>query len=251
MEHKEYKLQKDRERFFWWDVGRRSILHDALRRHTSSHALEILDVGCGPGGNILFLKKFGKVTGLDTSKEALSFASTQGFFNIVQGDGDKLPFGNESFDLVSALDVIEHMENDTEALREIFRVLKKDGIFLLTVPAYPWMWSEHDEAVHHKRRYRREELFGKINAVGFQIKTWSHFVIPSIPFRALKISIRKIKYTLRFSYDKMLKTDVMILPPFLNALLIGWLALERYCMRIVPLPFGSSILVVAKKKNLD
>ena len=248
MELKEYKNLAEREHFFWWNVGRRRILEDALKRHVVSSHLEILDVGCGPGGNILFLKKFGNVTGIDSSKEALSFARTQGFLKTVESGGEKLPFPDRSFDIVSILDVLEHMENDIRALQEIFRVLKKNGILLLTVPAYKWMWSEHDEALHHKRRYKKTELLSKIRATGFSLKESSYFVFPAIPFRALKMLLKKIKNILGVHQNKILKTDDIILVPFLNMLLIAWLTIERYSMRIFSLPFGSSLLVVAKKQ---
>ncbi|MBI2048135.1 MAG: class I SAM-dependent methyltransferase [Parcubacteria group bacterium] len=247
MELKEYKNLAERESFFWWNVGRRRILEDALKRHVASSHLEILDVGCGPGGNILFLKKFGNVTGIDSSKEALSFAATQGFLKTVESGGEKLPFPDQSFDLVSILDVLEHMDSDEQALGEIFRVLKTEGLLLLTVPAYMWMWSEHDEALHHKRRYGYKELRKKIINAGFSIEEMSYFVIPSIPFRVLKLCVGKLKSVFSKNKDKTLKTDDVILPPFLNSLFIVWLTVERYVMKLLPLPFGSSLLVVAEK----
>jgi len=247
MELKEYKNLAERETFFWWNVGRRRILEDTLKRYVLSSHLEILDVGCGPGGNILFLKKFGNVTGIDSSEEALSFARTRGFLKIAKSGGENLPFPDRSFDLVSVLDVLEHIEHDTRALTEIFRVLKKNGILLLTVPAYLWMWSAHDEALHHKRRYVRKELHEKIKAAGFSVEYASYFIIPSIPFRALKIAISTIKKLLHISVDTTPKTDDVILPAWLNTFFIWWLALEKSYMKFFPIPFGSSLLVVAKK----
>lgn len=247
MERKEYKRLKDREQFFWWNVGRRAILREALGRHIKSHDANILDVGCGPGGNILFLKEFGKVTGIDSSDEALSFARAQGFHKIVKGDSEELPFPDEAFDIVSILDVLEHIDDDKKALDEIFRALKRNGVLLLTVPAYAWMWSDHDEALHHKRRYGHKELRGKILNAGFSIEEMSYFVIPAIPFRALKLCFEKLQGLFNKDKKKILKTDDVILPPFLNSFFIAWLAVERYVMRIFPIPCGSSLLVVAKK----
>src|SRR3989344_4017825 len=169
MEIAEYKNLADRENFFWWNVGRRRILKDVVTRHMDSRGAKILDVGCGPGGNILFLAEFGEVTGLDSSDEALSFARGRGFSRVVKGDGGALPFSDGTFHLVSALDVIEHIKDDERTLGEMFRVLKPGGLLLMTVPAYPWMWSEHDEALHHMRRYRAGELRTKIKNGGFLI----------------------------------------------------------------------------------
>ncbi|MBI2108830.1 MAG: class I SAM-dependent methyltransferase [Parcubacteria group bacterium] len=245
MEHKEYKLLKDRERFFWWNVGRRRILKDALRRHARLKTGNILDVGCGPGGNILFLREFGEVVGVDSNDEALRYAEAEGYKKIVRGSATELPFPNNCFDGASALDVIEHIDDDVRALHEIFRILKPGGFFLLTVPAYKWMWSEHDIALHHKRRYAKKELLEKIMMAGFIIKESSHFVFLSIPFRALKFFAGK---AFRFSRkNNQPKTDDIILPTFLNSLLIFWLTMERILMKIIPIPWGSSILVVAQK----
>lgn len=247
MEYKEYKLLKDRESFFWWNVGRRNILKDALRRHTDSRSAVILDIGCGPGGNSLFLKDFGVICGVDPSNEALQYARTETYQEVKQGSATELPFKDGLFDIVAVLDVIEHVEDDTRALKEVFRVLKPGGFLLLTVPAYKWMWSKHDEALHHKRRYEREELKKKVIHTGLRIKEFSNFVIPSIPFRALKIFIRSIKKFLGLKIEDTLKTDDVLLPSLFNNALIFWLTIERHCMRVYPLPWGSSILVVAKK----
>lgn len=174
-------------------MGRRRILREALRRYTNNKSAVLLDAGCGPGGNSLFLKDFGAITGLDPSGEALRYARGEAYTTLVQGSVTELPFQNASFDIVAALDVIEHIEDDTRALQEMFRVLKPSGLLLLTVPAYAWMWSEHDEALHHKRRYGRKEIRTKIINTGFNITEFSNFVIPAIPFRAFKIIVKKIK----------------------------------------------------------
>ena len=212
-----------------------------------SRGAKILDVGCGPGGNILFLAEFGEVTGLDSSDEALSFARGRGFSRVVKGDGGALPFSDGTFHLVSALDVIEHIKDDERTLGEMFRVLKPGGLLLMTVPAYPWMWSEHDEALHHMRRYRAGELRTKIKNGGFLIEELSYFVFPSIPFRVLKLCVKKIKSFVGLKEEKVLKTDDVILPSFLNSLFILWLEIERHLMKYISLPAGSSLVVVGRK----
>ncbi len=249
MELIEYKNLAERERFFWWNVGRRHILKDALKRHlgTPGTAREILDVGCGPGGNMLFLKEFGAVTGLDSNGEALRYARDEPYKDLIQGTLEQLPFHDNSFDVVAALDVIEHVEGDTQALKETFRVLKPGGILLVTVPAYAWMWSAHDVVLHHRRRYSRNELRTKVLQTGFSIEALSNFIIPSIPFRAVKIIIKKIKGILKLGSSQTLQTDDVILPTALNFLFILWLHIERYAMKAFSLPFGSSILVIARK----
>lgn len=249
MEKIEYERLYKRERTYWWNVGRRRILEMALRRHvsTNSAATEILDVGCGAGGNILFLKNFGTVTGLDISEEALKFSRAESFKSLVLGSAEALPFSDRSFGIISILDCVEHLDDDMRALRECKRTLKDGGILLLTVPAHRWLWSRHDEALHHKRRYTRSELEKKVRNAGFEIREISHFVIPAIPFLLLQKSVRRIKKTFFPNKAEIIDTYDVILPRFLNNTLIAWLALERLCMRFFPFPFGSSLVVVAEK----
>lgn len=199
MEIIEYRRLFEREEFYWWNIGRREILKSALKRHLApGRGFSVLDIGCGSGGNIKILGEFGEVTGFDISEEALTFAKThKAFKNLVQGNAEYLPFADASFDLVSALDVLEHMPDDRRAIQEIFRVLKKGGFALITVPAHHWLWSRHDEALHHLRRYTTDELRGKLLNAGFYIVWRSHFVIPAIPFLLFKEIMRRIRKVLR------------------------------------------------------
>lgn len=251
MEKIEYQRLYERESEYWWNVGRRHILEAALSRWVPTGIPEaaVLDVGCGAGGNILFLKNFGKVTGLDISKEALLFSGDKGFSELVLGRAEKMPFLDRSFDIVSALDCIEHIEDDEVALRENHRVLRDGGTFLLTVPAHRWLWSRHDEALHHKRRYTVGGLRDKISGAGFQVKEMSHFVIPAIPFLLLQKSIRGVTKTLFPKRQEVVETYDVLLPSFLNSALIAWLSFERMVMKKTAIPFGSSLLAVAKKKD--
>lgn len=250
MEKIEYERLYKRERTYWWNIGRRRILEMALRRHipVNSAALEVLDVGCGAGGNILFLKNFGRVTGLDISEEALKFSRAEAFKDLVLGQAEALPFSDMSFGVVSILDCIEHLDDDLRALRECKRMLKDGGVLLLTVPAHQWLWSRHDEALHHKRRYTRSELEKKVRDAGFEIREISHFVIPAIPFLLFKKSVRRIKKMIHPNRKEIVDTYDVTLPRFLNKALIAWLALERVVMRYISIPLGSSLVVVAKKK---
>lgn len=249
MEKIEYQRLHEREYIHWWNIGRRRVLEAALSRHFKSSSAEqkVLDVGCGAGGNILFLKNFGQVTGLDISEEALRFSRKEPFANLVLGNAETLPFPDASFDVVSILDCIEHLEDDRKALHECRRVLKKDGVLLLTVPAHKWLWSRHDEALHHKRRYTRGELKKKIENAGFSVRELSHFVIPAIPFLLLKKCIRVIKKVLFPKKQEIIDTYDVLLPPFLNSALILWISIEKMLMRFFSLPLGSSLLAVARK----
>lgn len=247
METIEYKRLFERESFYWWNIGRRDILKSVLNRHlVSQRGLSILDVGCGAGGNIKILGEFGGVTGFDISEEALKFARTHGTFkNLVSGNAEYLPFADESFDLVSALDVLEHIPDDHRAIREMFRVLKKGGFALITVPTHRWLWSRHDQALHHLRRYTTNELRTKLASAGFRVVQHSHFVIPAILFLLLKKMIRRIKKM--WGAEETVDTYDTILPPWLNRVLTRWLYTEKMMMRYISIPAGSSFMMLARK----
>jgi len=248
MELIEYQRLYEREKFYWWNVGRRKILRDILERYLPKKPsrMSILDFGCGAGGNILVVKDFGEVTGLDISTEALKFSSDKGFKKLILGDATNLPFDAASFDLVMALDVLEHIWDDRRALSEIKRVLRPGGSLLITVPAHRWLWSEHDEALHHLRRYKSSELRDKLREKGFIIKKESHFVFSAIPF-FLFHKLKRFILTL-MGIRRPADTLDIIQPPLINNLLLRWLDIERFFMRYRAIPAGSSLLMFCRVK---
>src|SRR3989344_9344000 len=187
METYEYGRIAKRESFYFWHIGRREILREALSRALGGRKdLKILDYGCGPGGNILFLKDFGNVLGADISPTAIEFAKTRGFEELVKVSDHTVPFPDASFDVVSSLDVFEHIDTDEAAMKEGFRVLKPGGVLLTTVPAHRWLWSAHDVVLHHFRRYARQEIKLKLKGAGFEIVEWSHFVTTAVPINFVR-----------------------------------------------------------------
>ncbi len=245
MEFIEYQKLYEREIFHFWHVGRQEILGEALMRHLRSRvANKILDIGCGTGGNIFLLEKLGVVTGLDISEEALRLSKTRGFTNLILADATKMPFqNNANFDLVVCLDALEHIVADEKVIGEAFRVLNVGGLFLVTVPAHAWMWSPHDEALHHVRRYSKKEILSKLELGGFEIVEQSYFIMPALPinlFRKCWDSLFNKKVTKKKAYD-------MIFPHFLNYILLSMLRFEKFLLRYISLPFGTSIMVVARK----
>lgn len=244
MEFREYQSLADRETTYFWHVGRREILKEALLRHLKNPtSLSVLDIGCGTGGNIILLKEFGRVTGLDFSEEALRWAQGRGFDQLIKADATAIPFPDNTFDLVSALDTLEHIVDDSKVMEECFRVLKPGGIFLVTVPAYQWLFSQHDEAIHHVRRYSMSDLAGKAKSAGFEVLERSHFVVLALPINLL----RKIRDKFFRKIDVQPQIYDIVFPPFINFMLLSWLRLEKRIMRWLPLPAGTSIILVCKK----
>ncbi len=244
MEAHEYKRIARRESFYFWHIGRREILHEALSRVLGTRKdLKILDYGCGPGGNILFLKDFGRVSGADISQTALDFAETRGFEKLIKVSDHTVPFPDASFDIIASLDVFEHIDVDEAAMRECFRVLKPGGVLLTTVPAHNWLWGAHDVVLHHFRRYSRSEILKKLRGAGFEIVEWSHFVTTAVPINYLR---RTFDILFKKEGDKIDTYDIEF-SPAVNSILLFILRLEKMFIRFLPIPAGSSIFVAARK----
>ncbi|MFA0743163.1 MAG: hypothetical protein DFNUSKGM_003296 [Candidatus Fervidibacter sacchari] len=259
------KMARLEERY-WWFVGRRFIVrsllqrfwkpiinsaqHSALRTSHSaqtfaprtSHPALILDLGCGTGGSFSLLRNFGTVVGLDVSPLALKFAKEKGMKHLVLGSAENLPFADNCFDIVAVLDVLEHLDDDCQALREIWRVLKPNGVIVFTVPAFMSLWSVHDIALAHRRRYLWSEIHDKVVQAGFQVRLLSYAICPLLP---VVFVFRKVQNL--FMRGKEPATALIELPSPLNRLLIELLKLEAALIPFVRLPFGVSLVGLAEK----
>ena len=246
MEAREYDLMFAIEQTYWWHVGKRALLVRLLRHWLRPRGpLAILDVGCGTGGHMLALRRFGPVAGCDIAPEAVAYARGRGLDEVVhQPDPARLPFADGRFDLACGLDMVEHVDDDTGMLREMARVVKPGGSVLLTVPAFPSLWSVHDEAAHHVRRYRRRELLARIRDAGLMPERVTYldgFLLPLIvPVRWLRDRLVRGRET---------TTDFHIrLPRWLNALFLRIFVSEWAVLRFAPLPLGLSLCVLARKR---
>ncbi|HWH10995.1 MAG TPA: class I SAM-dependent methyltransferase [Solirubrobacteraceae bacterium] len=159
----------------WWYRGRRRVIAEALRRMALPSDVAILDAGCGSGRNMVDLAAFGRVTGLELADASVAKARERAVGEVVQGTLDAMPFAADTFDLAVSFDVIEHLEDDRLALSELRRVVRPGGRLLLTVPAYPQLWSQHDVVNHHFRRYTLRTLVAATDAAGWQIVSSTHF----------------------------------------------------------------------------
>ncbi|MGC9003398.1 MAG: class I SAM-dependent methyltransferase [bacterium] len=235
MNEEEYERMFLLEDFYWWFKGRRLIVRSALKGVKID---KVLDVGCGTGGNLSLFNGF--VVGVDVSMKALSLARRRKKDALLcLGQAENLPFKDNSFDLVLALDLLEHLPDDMKGLSEMHRVLKKGGSLLITVPAYKFLWSEHDEALHHFRRYSKGEIKGKMEKAGFTIKFISHAIV--LPFFPIAL-FRLIQRLLKRKNEKP-KTSLIILPPFLNDILFKILKGEANLIgKGISFPFGVSII---------
>jgi SAM-dependent methyltransferase len=156
---RDYELQTHQvEDAHWWYRGRRRVLDRVIDGLRLPARAEILDAGCGSGRNMLEFAGQGVMTGIELSPTSVLLARQRGAGEVVEGSVLEMPFESGRFDLATSLDVIEHLEDDLVALRELRRVVKPGGALLVTVPAYQWLWSGHDVVNHHHRRYTRRTL---------------------------------------------------------------------------------------------
>ncbi len=232
------------ESTYWWHVGRRRIVDRLVRVFAPSpRPARILDIGCGTGRNLDVLERFGPALGLDSSAEAVAAARRLGHRGrLMRGAAERLPFRDAAFDLVTALDVFEHLENDVAGFGEVRRVLRPGGYLLAAVPAFRFLWSEHDEALGHRRRYVASEFHQKLNLAGFHMikRTYAiTFVFPLIlAFRLWRGLFPKVGEE---------SASYVILPAWMNDVFASLLALEGRLMRFVSLPIGTSVFVVAQR----
>ena len=233
------------ERSHWWHIGRRRIIasfvEDICRRVTDRRP-RILDVGCGTGANLLLLSKYGDAEGVDISEDALAFCRERGLNKVRLGEAEKLPYEDGTFDLVTALDVVEHLDDDCAGLTEMRRVLRPGGRVLLFVPTFMFLWGLQDDVSNHRRRYRLPQLRRVLEQAGFEIERTTYanitFFLPILVGRQL-MRLMGIKA----------ESENNINVPALNGVL-GWLlGAESWILRYMNLPFGVSGLCVAKRVN--
>jgi SAM-dependent methyltransferase len=228
----------------WFPCGRRKILRTLIDRFAHKPR-RIADIGCGTGANLEAFAEIAPVTGVDFSVQAIRYCRQRGFLATAVAAMPNLPFG-ESFDLVCAIDVIEHIEDDARAVRELLRICRPGGVLLVTVPAYQWLWSDHDDANQHKRRYTRAQLRRLFSSLPVDILKLTHFnLFLSGPIILLRL-LRKLRPRLRRAYTPRL--DLAETPKLLNQILLSILAAERFLLAHVDFAAGISIACVVRKR---
>lgn len=166
-----YDVEAEVEENHWWFVGRRFLFRQQMMLHSKTMQGRVLDIGSGTGSNLRLLRELGfqKYVGLDSRENALRYCSRKGFSRVLKGDACALPFLDGTFDFILATDVIEHIDDDELAIREIARVLRPGGKALITVPAFQSLWGVHDDLSEHKRRYLMPELRSVVARNGLSV----------------------------------------------------------------------------------
>lgn len=240
MEESHYEAMYVHERAHWWYRVRRSLVRYLISRYAGDAELRILDVGCGTGLLLKELAAFGDVQGIDVSQLAIDFCNERGLSNVALGNATAIPFPDNSFDIVLALDVIEHVADDATAAREIRRVLKPGGTAIVFVPAFRFLWGITDELSRHYRRYTLPELRRVFERVGCTVQRASYFNFLLFPaIFAVRGCVRLFGLRVGSEFESNNR--------MLNELLYHIFNLEYWLLRAVNLPFGVSALVVVQK----
>lgn len=223
----------------WWYRGRRRIIRAEIERLGVGRDLCVLDAGCGSGRTMEDLADYGQVHGVELDPAVADIAGARGVGEVRVGRLEHLPYDDSMFDLVTCLDVLEHVEDDRTALGELRRVCKPGGWLLLAVPAYQALWSLHDRVNHHYRRYDRRTLKAAALDAGWLVRRLTFFncllLAPAVVVRLAQRNRDADNY----------RPDLTIGPPWLNAVLEQPLRIEAGLLsRGRTLPAGLSLLAV-------
>lgn len=237
-----YAVDARLERSHWWYVGRRKLFARFIERLSIDRGSPVLDVGTSTGTNLRLLQDLGfaDVTGLDFSEEAIRFCAEKGFANVRRGDVTAMPFADGSFSLVLATDVIEHVDDDLGALREMARVLRPGHSAVITVPAFPSLWGFQDEVAQHKRRYRMDRLVALVRAAGLEPR--ERFYFNYLLFAPIWLARRLMRF-----WKHSHRSESEMTGPVANQVLSLVFGLDILTAPRVSPPFGVSILVLAHK----
>ena len=241
MEKAEYQRNYELEQSYWWFAGVRAMVRCLLAASGASGRLgRVLDVGCGTGALIDELKgRSDSIRGVDFSPEALRFCARRGLKCVVLADAREVPFSDASFDIVTAIGLIEHLEDDDGFLAEMHRLVRPGGLLVLLTSSFPWLWSMHDVANQHHRRYYLRPLRARVETAGFKTVRFSHMNFLLFPLLAPALVAHRWIVGLQSDHPERILPQP---PRFVNAMLTGILRIEAVLMRRLTLPWGVSMI---------
>lgn len=247
MERVAYERFAELEDTHFWFVSRRRIFFDLLDRALAGRRnLRVLEVGCGAGGMLGPLQRYGRVTGMDIDREYLGYCRNRGFGRLLCGSGHDLPFADATFDVVALFDTLEHIPDEARALAEVRRVLRPGGTVFVSAPAYEWLWSNNDDIAHHQRRYTRGRLRRALEGAGLHTEKVSYFNTLLLPLIVPSVFWQKFVGWLGRLPAGFNNTTVRVPAP-LNWLFTRMMSGERFALRHADLPLGHSLLAIARR----
>ena len=243
MQSHHYPILYQVEETHWWYLGRRRIIQslvEKIRTTLPNAKPKILDVGCGTGANLKMLAAYGSAEGVDISPQAVDFCRERGLDSVKLGAVEHLPYESGSFEMVTALDVVEHLDDDIAGLREMRRVLRRDGRVLLFVPAFMFLWGVQDDVSNHRRRYTLPSLLKAVEAAGFAVE-WASYA--NISFFLPVLVVRSVMRWLGLRAA----TEYGINISLLNGPFSSLFAAERFVLERGKIPFGVSAVCIARR----
>ena len=240
----EYRVMFEIEDDYWWYRGLRELIKRLLERYLPAGSSQpmILDVGCGTGANLKLMQSYGNAIGVDISEEAIGFCRARGIpeSRMLRASAIDLPFPDRQFDLATSFEVLCNLKDDAAAFREIARVLKPGASFVVGLPAYQWLWSMHDVAVGHERRYDARQVREKLSSAGFQVERVTYANAMLLPL------IAAVRLVGQRGKQKV-HSDLVPLPRMVNSFLTALFMAEMRTVSRVNLPFGVTLIAVARK----
>lgn len=251
MEIDEYRKMFEAEEQHFWFRASRAIVARWLERAMAEGGMNadaiLVDVGAGTGGMLARLRGRCRTIGVEYAPAGVAFARSRGL-EVVRGGLPDLPLRSGAFDLALSMDVFEHLEDDQAAMRAVRRVLRPGGRLIATVPALRWLWSAHDEALHHFRRYHRDELAQRLEAAGFAIERLSYYNTVLLPPIAAVRLAQRLMPRRRAATSGAAVSDVGHVPALLNGALERLFAAEGPLLEHIALPIGTSLIVDARAR---
>ena len=250
MDKNYYKQYYYLEREHWWFTARLSILEkkvSQLLQHKPD--ANILNIGIATGATSIMLQQYGTVTSLEYDKECCEFVRDKCGLEVINGSMTELPFDNDSYDLVCAFDVVEHIEDDHKAISELRRVMTADGHYFLTVPAFMFLWSEHDEINHHYRRYTKG-TFASLLTANNLVSSYSGYFnsLLFIPIAGVRLLQNMLSRKDKVATEKKSDFEGVNSSGLINTILKGIFLLEKPLISLgIPLPFGVSVMAIGHK----
>jgi SAM-dependent methyltransferase len=243
MDPRLYREMAETQQKHWWFRARREILARVIARLELPSRAELLEIGAGTGGNLAMLSQFGCVSAVEMDGFARQYASDVSGLRVSYGClPDQLPFADASFDLICLFDVLEHIEDDANALKRVLQLLKPGGRAVVTVPAYQWLYGAHDRAHQHFRRYTARQLYTKARAAGLSVGRSGYFNALLFPLIAAH-RLQKIATSQQDGHDAALPSRLV------NRLLYGIFAVEKYVVPVALFPYGTSVLAILERDD--
>lgn len=232
-------------RDYWWYQAKEDLMARLLKRAdwmpSDRTGKRLLDIGCGTGTMFGFLAERGFLVGLEPSRRAIQYAGIRNIGHLVRGEAARAPFADQTFDIISLFDSLEHMEDDRAALKRVHGMLRSDGVLLVTVPAFQWLRSWRETQLGHRRRYTVRTLQQRLTAAGFEVRLIRYMYAGLFPLLVLKSLKDRI-----IPPPKTFKSDIVMLSEPWNSLMARWFRAEAALCDRIGLPFGTSVVALAR-----